>query len=229
MKRLLDVGCGPGAIVSVGYYKKLKNTKIFGIDNLKKNLLLIKKRFPEGTFKYAHAEKLPFPNAYFDYILARHILEHVDDIDKSLNEIKRVSKKGATVMIAVPHYRMENTLRKLDSHYLGEGHHHKRMINKTSLENLLKKHGFQIKKISNQKWPLFIYTVSLMYISKKTNKIEMEEQTGSFRFGDFRYLQAKLLYPFLDVVSTTLNAFNAAIPFLNNFIPFEIEVYAEKK
>lgn len=228
MKRLLDIGCGPGAIVSIGYYNKFKDTKIFGIDNLKKNLVLVKKRFPKGTFRYAEAESLPFPGDYFDYILARHILEHVSNVDKSLDEINRVSKKGAKVMIAVPHLRMENVLKKLDSHYLGEGHHHKRMFSQISLENLLKKYGFKIKKVSNQKWPLFIYTVSLMYISNLTDKVKMEEQTGSFRFGNFRYLHAKLLYPLLDSISVVLSALNMIIPFLNNSIPFEVEIIAEK-
>ena len=229
MKRLLDIGCGPGAIVSIGYYKKFNDAKIYGIDNLKKNIKRVKKRFPTGTFQYSPAEKLPFPNDYFDYIIARHVLEHVDDVNKTLQEIKRVTKKGATLMIAVPHTRMENVLKKLDSHYLGKRHHHKRMFNQTTLVNLLKRHGFHINKVSREKWPLFAYTTSFMFVSKLTKRVEMEEQTGTFRVGKFRYLQAKSIYSLLDAVFIALSTLNTIFPFLNKFIPFEIEVIAKKR
>lgn len=229
MKRLLDIGCGPGAIFSIGYYKKFRDTQVYGIDNLKKNIRRVKRRFPAGIFRYSPAEKLPFPDNYFDYILARHVLEHVDDVDKTLGEIKRVTKKGAIIMLAVPHSRMENVLKKLDSHYLGEGHHHKRMFNQNSIVSLLRKYGFQINRVSKEKWPLFVYTTLLMFISKLTKNVEMEEQTGAFRVGKFRYLQAKSIYPLLDTAFAALSTLNTAFPVLNKFIPFEIEVVAKKK
>ncbi|MCL6096664.1 MAG: class I SAM-dependent methyltransferase [Patescibacteria group bacterium] len=229
MKRLLDIGCGPGAVISIGYYKKFNGVQIYGIDNLKKNINRVKKRFPGGIFKYSKAEKLPFPDSFFDYILARHVLEHVDDVDKTLLEIQRVTKKGATLIIAVPHSRMENVLKKLDPHYLGKGHHHKRMFSQDSLVNLLKKYGFSIDKTSKEKWPLFLYTTSFMFISKHTKGVRMEEQTGTFKVGKFRYLQIRSIYPLLDAVFIALSTLNITFPFLNKFIPFEIEVIAKKK
>jgi len=229
MKKLLDIGCGPGAIVNIGYYNKFKDTQIYGIDNLKKNIGRIKKRFPQGTFTYSAAEKLPFKDNYFDYILARHVLEHVDDINKALSEIKRVTKSGAVIMIAVPHEKMETVMKNLDPHYLGAGHHHQRMFTQKVIVSLLKKHGFKIKKVSKEKWPLFVYTTSFYFLSRLTKHVEMEEQTGAFRLGKFRYLQAKSIYPILDIISSILSGLNYTIPFFNNIIPFEIELIAEKK
>ncbi len=229
MKKLLDIGCGPGAIVNIGYYNKFKDTQIYGIDNLKKNIGRIKKRFPQGVFNYSAAEKLPFKDNYFDYILARHVLEHVDDIDKTLREIKRVTKNGATIMIAVPHEKMENVLKSLDPHYLGEGHHHQRMFTQKVIIDLLKKHGFKIIKVSKEKWPLFVYTTSLYFLSKFTKHVEMEEQTGAFRLGKFRYLQAKSIYPILNIISGILSGLNYTLPFFNKLIPFEIEIIALRK
>lgn len=36
----------------------------------------------------------PFKDKEFDYVVCSHVLEHVDDVDKFLNEMQRVGKKG---------------------------------------------------------------------------------------------------------------------------------------
>lgn len=46
MRRLLDIGCGPGAVISIGYYKKFNGVQIYGIDNLKKKYKSSKKTIP---------------------------------------------------------------------------------------------------------------------------------------------------------------------------------------
>jgi len=46
----------------------------------------------------------PFKDNVFDYVNAEQILEHLNDIPKSLRELWRISKKGAKIHIGVPHY-----------------------------------------------------------------------------------------------------------------------------
>lgn len=46
----------------------------------------------------------PFKDNEFDKIYASHILEHFDDFEKTLLEIKRISKNNAIVIIRVPHF-----------------------------------------------------------------------------------------------------------------------------
>jgi SAM-dependent methyltransferase len=36
----------------------------------------------------------PFSDKEFDYVICSHVLEHVDNVDKFLNEVQRVGKKG---------------------------------------------------------------------------------------------------------------------------------------
>ncbi len=43
---------------------------------------------------YYDGKKFPFKDKEFDYIIASHVLEHVDDIDLFLHEVGRVGKKG---------------------------------------------------------------------------------------------------------------------------------------
>ena len=50
--------------------------------------------FLDRPFVWAAAEMLPFKDKAFDYSIASHILEHVDDPASVLNELSRVSKAG---------------------------------------------------------------------------------------------------------------------------------------
>jgi SAM-dependent methyltransferase len=46
----------------------------------------------------------PFKNGEFDEIYASHVLEHVDDLIKVMNEIHRISSDGAKIIIRGPHF-----------------------------------------------------------------------------------------------------------------------------
>ena len=46
----------------------------------------------------------PFAADTFDLVLCEHILEHLDDVIKVMEEIHRVSRAGARVIIRVPHF-----------------------------------------------------------------------------------------------------------------------------
>ena len=39
-------------------------------------------------------KKLPFKNKEFDFVVASHVIEHVEDVDFFIKELERVSKKG---------------------------------------------------------------------------------------------------------------------------------------
>lgn len=47
----------------------------------------------------------PIPEGTADVILAFHILEHVDNLPRVMEEISRISKPGARVIIEVPYFR----------------------------------------------------------------------------------------------------------------------------
>jgi SAM-dependent methyltransferase len=53
----------------------------------------------------------PWPADSFDEILARDVIEHLDDIVATMEEIHRVARDGAVVRIAVPHFSCANAFR----------------------------------------------------------------------------------------------------------------------
>ena len=51
-----------------------------------------------------NARAFPFARDYFDLVVCEHVLEHLDSVIDSMEEIHRVGKKGARVLIQVPHF-----------------------------------------------------------------------------------------------------------------------------
>lgn len=49
-----------------------------------------------------NAMSIPFPNNYFNILVFQHILEHVRDLNQSLNEIKRVLAPGGFAVLSCP-------------------------------------------------------------------------------------------------------------------------------
>ena len=94
-KKVLDVGSGNGYVLSK--YAK-EGAKVYGVDISENAIKICKKRFKllklKGSFKVANAEKLPYPNNYFDCICSMGVLHHVSNIKKALDEIYRVLKPG---------------------------------------------------------------------------------------------------------------------------------------
>ena len=51
-----------------------------------------------------NAQSYPFKENSFEHIEAQHIIEHLDEPVKVMEELHRIAKSGATVRIQVPYY-----------------------------------------------------------------------------------------------------------------------------
>lgn len=83
-EKLLDVGCGTGLTT------RPWNCKRFGIDPSKKLLEKAKEKDKEGEYKLASAENIPFKDNEFDIVISITAIQNFNNIQKGLNEIKRV-------------------------------------------------------------------------------------------------------------------------------------------
>jgi len=50
------------------------------------------------------ARNYPFADSQFDLIVCEHILEHLHDVIHAMEEIHRLGKPGARVLVRVPHF-----------------------------------------------------------------------------------------------------------------------------
>jgi len=55
----------------------------------------------------------PFKKDTFDYILASHVIEHLNNIIKVMKELWRISKPDAIIEIKVPYYKSFNAFRDI--------------------------------------------------------------------------------------------------------------------
>jgi ubiquinone/menaquinone biosynthesis C-methylase UbiE/uncharacterized protein YbaR (Trm112 family) len=81
---VLEIGCGEGAQLAM-----LSARRKFGIDPAVQALLRARKR-SGAECAVARAEELPFPTESLDLVLAVGVMEHFEDPDEAVGEIRRV-------------------------------------------------------------------------------------------------------------------------------------------
>ena len=89
--RILDIGCGYAANK---YSTHVADTQDFS------------NFYKDKKFTHIKEKKLPFADKEFNFIIASHVLEHVEDIEYFIKELERVANSG---YIEVP-TRLEDNL-----------------------------------------------------------------------------------------------------------------------
>jgi 2-polyprenyl-3-methyl-5-hydroxy-6-metoxy-1,4-benzoquinol methylase len=91
--RLLEVGCGVGAVLAV-FGQEYPHVELFGVDIEQKQLDFarghLERAGVEATLRQADALALPFTDASFDHVWMMWFLEHVADPLSVLREASRV-------------------------------------------------------------------------------------------------------------------------------------------
>jgi len=101
-KKILDVGCGDGALT---YLLAKRGANVIGIDNSKETIKFAKERcgnFKNLDFQIASVYELPFGNKNFDYVISSEIIEHLEYPEKMLSEINRIWNQHGKVIITTP-------------------------------------------------------------------------------------------------------------------------------
>jgi SAM-dependent methyltransferase len=95
--RILDYGCGAGAVVLAG---RAAGLDIWGADVFYEGA---ETRPPDSGFiSTVAAGRIPFPDAHFDLVTNNQVMEHVPDLDAVLEEIHRVLKPGGALLSLFP-------------------------------------------------------------------------------------------------------------------------------
>ncbi|EKE21854.1 MAG: Methyltransferase type 11 [uncultured bacterium] len=99
-KRILDIGSTDGTRL-----KLLKvETQMYGLDIAGTAISIGRKKYPTINFIEADAEKIPFPNSYFDLTYTAFCLEHFIAPEKVISEMIRVTKKNGQIIFVCPNY-----------------------------------------------------------------------------------------------------------------------------
>lgn len=96
--KMLDVGCGTGFLMDIG---RQKGFEVHGVDPSDGMIQQahLKYGFTDKQILKSNADKLPFPDATFDFVLASGSMEYVPNIQETAVEMNRVLKKGGILRI----------------------------------------------------------------------------------------------------------------------------------
>lgn len=88
----LDIGCGAGT-----YTRLLLGfaSRVYAIDVKKNNKL-------KNQFIQMDVQKMGFKKNNFGFVICSEVLEHIDNVEDSLNEIFRILKPGGIVLFSMP-------------------------------------------------------------------------------------------------------------------------------
>ena len=76
---ILDIGCGYTAHKNASVICDIQDLSYF---------------YKDKEFVKLNSKTLPFRDKEFDFVIASHVLEHVEDVDTFINELERISTKG---------------------------------------------------------------------------------------------------------------------------------------
>ena len=94
--RVLDVGCGPGALTAE-LATRVGAERVGAIDPAEQFVAECRRRVPGAEVRVGAAEQMPWPDDEFDVALSCLVLAHVADAEAVVGEMARVTRPGGTV------------------------------------------------------------------------------------------------------------------------------------
>lgn len=123
-KTILEAGCGEGFILD-RLYKAGVGEKRIGIDFSDDAIELAKKERPHLDVRKGDIYNIPFKDNSFDLVICCEVLEHLEQPEKALAELERVTKNY--VILSVPNepvFKLANFLRGKNILRLGNDREH---------------------------------------------------------------------------------------------------------
>lgn len=99
-QRVLDVGCGPGALTSE-LVRRLGPGRVVAVDPSEPFVAAARERHPGVEVERAPAEELPYADDSFDAALAQLVVHFMSDPVAGLREMARVTRAGGVVAATV--------------------------------------------------------------------------------------------------------------------------------
>lgn len=100
VQRVLDVGCGPGALTTA-LVQRLSAAAVSAVDPSEPFVTAARERHPGVDVRRAAAEHLPFGDDGYDVVLAQLVVHFMADPVAGLGEMVRVARPGGLVGASV--------------------------------------------------------------------------------------------------------------------------------
>jgi ubiquinone/menaquinone biosynthesis C-methylase UbiE len=98
--RVLDVGCGPGAL-TIELARRLGAPAVSAVDPAERFAAVARERCPGVDVRLGAAERLPFADDEFDVALAQLVVHFMTEPSAGIREMARVTRTGGAVAACV--------------------------------------------------------------------------------------------------------------------------------
>ncbi len=142
--KILEIGSGSGELA---YYLSSAGHKVTCCDISEKSLNLIRQKYHLKTI-CGKIEDISLPENYFDIILMRHVIEHLDEPIYCIKKLYTALKKDGSLYITTPNYDSwaRRIARKKWNWCIPD---HRYFWSTRTLARFLYKQGFQIVRIKH--------------------------------------------------------------------------------
>ena len=124
LNKILEVGIGDGYPFAKALSEK--KYKVYGIDISPQHIEMVKKNIPDIESFVGDAEKLEFKDSFFDLVYCFRSSWYFPDILKAIDEMIRVSKENAFILIDIQnqnhpiHLKIKKNQKYREENYLQE-------------------------------------------------------------------------------------------------------------
>ena len=101
---IAELGCGLSPMLAHANIFEEKVGVDFSWETIKRAGLL----YPDVTYRQADVTETYLPEAHFDVSVSGEVIEHLENPEALIEEMKRITKKGGKIIISTPHLEFED-------------------------------------------------------------------------------------------------------------------------
>lgn len=145
---VLDVGCGEGFTLK-RFQKAHLGGKLEGVEFSPRALAIGRRFHPDLLLREGSIYQLPYEDGSFDMVLCAEVLEHLEDPEKALTELYRVTRKYVIITVPnEPFFRIANFLRGKNISRFGNDREHINHWSKGSIARLVGRY-FKVQAVKS--------------------------------------------------------------------------------
>lgn len=187
--KILEVGCGSGQFIRA-IKQQLPYSECYGFDISQSAIGWAQSHDSSVKYMSGPSSIWPYTDNFFDAVLIYDVLEHVESVQESLSEIKRVLKNNGVFYAFVPcegdklslwyQLRHFSNLNNLTAKYAG----HINRYSKDQWKNIFKKYDFKIEQLSYSEHFLgqLLGVVSFLLMDKKAKQENLSQLNNEIYF-----------------------------------------------
>lgn len=178
-KKLLDVGCGTGSFIE---YCTLQNWDVTGVEPS----TIATKNIPTQLASRVKPDLDHVEQNDFDAITLWHVLEHIPNLNDSLNQIQSKLKSTGTLFIAVPNPESWDAKKYKDKWAAYDVPRHLWHFTQNTMNTLMENHNLKVVEVLPMKLDSY-------YVSLLSEKYQGKSKPSQFINGFINGLRSNIL------------------------------------